>query len=199
MEHFLQSWGYAAIFVLAMAEAICIPFPSEITFGFGGALAAEGQLALAGVILVGIAGEFVGSMIGFTIGRTGGRPIVERYGKYVLVAPADLDRAHKFLASKGDWSVALGRALPLVRTFVSLVAGIAEMPVARFALFTLIGTAVYSAAVACAGYGLGSEWHHLASGLTAAGFVLLGLAIVAAVVFAVHRWRVVKGSTRARP
>ncbi len=194
MEHFLASSGYAAVFVLALAEAICIPFPSEITFGFGGALAAEGHFSLAGVILVGLAGEFIGSMVGFAIGRTGGHALVDRYGRYVLVSPADLDRARRFLASRGDWSVALGRALPLVRTFVSIVAGIAEMSVAPFAVFTLIGTAVYSAAVAGAGYALGTEWHKLVKGFTAAGFVLLGLAVVAVAVFLVHRWRVTKSS-----
>jgi membrane protein DedA with SNARE-associated domain len=195
MEHFLQSWGYTAVFVLALAEAICIPFPSEITFGFGGALAAEGHFALAGVILLGILGEFIGSMIGYAVGRAGGRPLVERYGKYVLVAPTDLERAHRFLSSRGEWSVAVGRALPLVRTFVSLVAGIGEMAVAPFAVFTLIGTAVYSAAVAGAGYALGSSWHKLAKGFTAAGFVLLGLAVVAIALFIWHRWRVVRGGT----
>lgn len=192
MEHFLQSWGYAAIFVLALAEAICIPFPSEITFGFGGALAGEGHLALAGVILLGILGEFVGSMIGYGIGRAGGRPLVERYGKFVLVAPSDLDRAHRFLSSRGEWSVALGRALPLVRTFVSLVAGIGEMALAPFAVFSLIGTAVYSAAVASAGYALGARWHQLVKGFTDAGLVLLGLALAAVAVFLWHRWRVVR-------
>src|SRR5579875_596853 len=166
MEHFLASSGYAAVFVLALAEAICIPFPSEITFGFGGALAAEGHFSLAGVILVGLAGEFIGSMVGFAIGRTGGHALVDRYGRYVLVSPADLDRARRFLASRGDWSVALGRALPLVRTFVSIVAG----------------------------YALGTEWHKLVKGFTAAGFVLLGLAVVAVAVFLVHRWRVTKSS-----
>src|SRR5580700_99273 len=97
MEHFLQSWGYAAVFVLALVEAICIPFPSEITFGFAGALAAEGHFSLAGVILVGVAGEVVGSMVGYAIGRTGGRALVDRYGKYVLISSADIDRAHRFL------------------------------------------------------------------------------------------------------
>jgi membrane protein DedA with SNARE-associated domain len=194
MEHFLQTWGYAAVFVLALAEAICIPFPSEITFGFGGALAAEGHFALAAVILVGIAGEFIGSLIGFAAGRTGGHALVTRYGKYVLISPDDLERAHRFLASRNDWSVAVGRALPLVRTFVSIVAGIAEMSVARFSVFTLIGTSIYSAAVAGGGYALGTEWHKLAKGFTAAGFVLLGLAVVALAAFFVHRWRVLKGS-----
>jgi membrane protein DedA with SNARE-associated domain len=194
MEHFLQSSGYAAVFVLALAEAVCIPFPSEITFGFGGALAAQGHVSLVGVILIGLAGEFIGSMVGFAIGRTGGHALVERYGRYVLVSPSDLERARRFLDSKGDWSVLLGRALPLVRTFVSIVAGIAEMSVMPFAIFTLVGTAIYSAAVAGAGYALGTEWHTLVKGFTAAGFVLLGLAVVTVAVFVVHRWRVTKSS-----
>jgi membrane protein DedA with SNARE-associated domain len=192
VEHFLQSWGYPAIFILALVEAICIPFPSEITFGFAGALAAEGHFALAGVIGIGLAGEFLGSMIGYAIGRTGGRALVDRYGKYVLISGSDLDRAHRFLAKRGDPAVAVGRVLPLVRTFVSVVAGIGEMAVVPFAIFTLIGTAVYSSAVAGAGYGLGSGWHKLVKGFTAASFVVLGLAVLAVAVFLWHRWRVLK-------
>ena len=192
MEHFLQSWGYAAVFVLALVEAIAIPFPSEITFGFAGALAAEGRFSLAAVIGIGIAGEFVGSLIGYTIGRTGGRALVERYGKFVLISSADLDRAQGFLRRRGDPAVAVGRVLPLVRTFVSLVAGIGEMAPVPFAVFSLIGTAIYSTAIASAGYGLGSGWHSLVRGFTAAGFVLLGLAVVAIALFVWHRWRVVK-------
>ena len=192
MEHFLQSWGYTAVFVLALVEAICIPFPSEITFGFGGALAAEGPFSLAGVILVGLAGEFLGSMIGYVIGRTGGRALVDRYGKYVLISSSDIDRAHRFMLRRGDPAVAVGRVLPFVRTFVSLVAGIGEMAVMPFAIFTLIGTAVYSTAVAAAGYGLGSGWHKLAKGFTAAGFVIVALTVLAIAVFLWHRWRALK-------
>jgi membrane protein DedA with SNARE-associated domain len=192
VEHFLLSWGYPAVFVLALVEAVCIPFPSEITFGFAGALAAEGHFSLAGVIGIGVAGEFIGSMIGYAVGRTGGRALVDRFGKYVLISAADLDRAHRFLDRRGDPAVAVGRMLPLVRTFVSLVAGVAEMAVAPFAIFTLIGTAVYSAAIAGAGYGLGSGWHKLVKGFSTASFVLLGLAVVALAVFVWHRWRVLK-------
>jgi membrane protein DedA with SNARE-associated domain len=194
MEHFLQSWGYAAVFVLALVEAVCIPFPSEITFGFAGALAAEGHFNLAAVIGVGIAGEFTGSMAGYAIGRTGGRALVDRYGKFVLVSGADLNRAHGFLANRGDWSVAIGRVLrSCVRSCRwSLVAGIGEMAAVPFAIFTFIGTAVYSSAIAGAGYGLGSEWHKLVRGFTAAGFVLLGLAVIVIGVFLWHRWRGLK-------
>ena len=192
MEHFLQNWGYPAVFVLALVEAMCIPFPSEITFGFAGALAAEGHFNLAGVIAVGIAGEFLGSMVGYAVGRTGGRALVDRYGKYVLISGSDLDRAHRFMERRGDPAVAVGRMLPLVRTFVSVVAGIGEMAVAPFAIFTLIGTAVYSCAIASAGYGLGSGWHKLVKGFTAASFVLLALAVLAIAAFLWHRWRVVK-------
>jgi membrane protein DedA with SNARE-associated domain len=189
VEHFLQSWGYAAVFVLALVEAVCIPFPSEITFGFAGALAAEGHFDLAAVIGVGIAGEFIGSMIGYTIGRTGGRALVDRYGKYVLISAPEVDRAHRFLERRGDPAVVVGRVLPVVRTFVSLVAGIGEMGVAPFALFTLIGTAAYSSALAAAGYALGSSWHTLVKGFTDASFVVLGLVVLGVVGYVWHRWR----------
>ena len=130
MEHFLQSWGYAAIFVLALVEAICIPFPSEITFGFAGALAAEGHFE-PGRRHRGRPGRRV-RRIDDRLHRSAGPaagPWSTRYGKYLLISSSDLDRATGSSARRGDPAVALGRILPFVRTFVSLVAGIGEMAV----------------------------------------------------------------------
>jgi membrane protein DedA with SNARE-associated domain len=192
VEHLLSSWGYPAIFLLAFIEAICIPFPSEITFGFTGALAAEGHLSLAAVIVVGVLGEFVGSLVAYVIGRTGGRALVERYGKYVLLSGRDVDRATAFMARVGAPAVLIGRLVPLLRAFISLVAGIAEMPPVRFALSTFVGTAIYGSALASIGYALGTGWHRIVHGFTAASLVVVAL-VVLALVFAVwHRWRTLR-------
>ena len=128
MESFLSEAGYAAIFLFGFLEACCAPIPSEVTFGFGGVLAYQGHLNIVGVIIVGIVAELIGSMVSFTVGRVGGRPLVHKFGRYVLLTQSDIDRAERFFAGRGAWSVVLGRMLPVVRSFVSIVAGFIEMP-----------------------------------------------------------------------
>ncbi len=128
MESFLIHWGYAAVFLFGFLEAACIPIPSEITFGFAGVLASEGHLSIVGVIVVGTVAELIGSFVSYAVGRAGGRPLVHRFGRYLLITQADVDRAERFVAGRGIWAIPLGRALPVVRTFVSLVAGFIEVP-----------------------------------------------------------------------
>lgn len=189
-------WGYPAIFVVAFIEAICIPFPSEITFGFTGALAAEGHLSLAAVIAVGVAGEFLGSLAAYVIGRTGGRALVERHGKYVLLSGGDVDRATAFMARVGAPAVLIGRMVPLLRAFISLVAGIGEVPPVRFALSSFVGTAIYGSALASIGYALGTGWHRIVKGFTAASIVVVAMIVLALAVAVWHRWRTLRDERR---
>src|ERR1043166_1045347 len=118
LESFLTHAGLAAVFLFGFLEACCVPIPSEITFGFAGVLAGQGHLNIAAVIVVGTAAELIGSMIAYSIGRLGGRPLVHRFGKYLLISRADIDRAERFFAGRGAWVVPVGRCLPVVRTFV---------------------------------------------------------------------------------
>jgi membrane protein DedA with SNARE-associated domain len=196
VEHLLLHWGYPAIFLVALIEAICIPFPSEITFGFTGALAAEGHLSLAAVIVVGVAGEFVGSLLAYVIGRTGGRALVERHGKYVLLSGKDVDRATEFMTRVGAPAVLVGRMIPLLRAFISLVAGIGEMPPLRFAVSTFVGTAIYGSALASIGYALGTGWHRIVKGFTDASLVVVALIVIALAVAVWHRWRTLRDERR---
>jgi membrane protein DedA with SNARE-associated domain len=189
VQHFLSDSGYAALVVLAFAEGCCVPFPSEITFGFAGFLAASGRLNLAAVIFIGTFAEFAGSLVGYTIGRVGGRPLVKRFGRYVLLTNADLDRAERWLSGRGEYSVAIGRALPLVRTFISLVAGTAEMPWLKFAVFSLAGTLVWSSALASIGYAVSGTWHKVAHGFSIAGYVLAVLVVLTLAWLVAHRLR----------
>ena len=123
MESFLSHYGYAAIFLLAFLEACCVPIPSEITFGFAGVLAYQGHLNLALVIIAGTLAELAGSYVSYGVGRVVERPVVERLGRYLLITKADLARAERFLVGRGAWAIPLGRALPFVRSFTSVVAG----------------------------------------------------------------------------
>jgi membrane protein DedA with SNARE-associated domain len=198
--HVLETVGYPAIFLLALLETICIPFPSEITFGFTAALAAQGKdgFHLVPVILVGIAGEITGSIIAYLIGKKAGRPVVDRWGKYVLLTHRDLDRADAFMARRGMLTVAIGRMVPLLRAFVSLAAGIGEMPFGRFVVATTIGTSVYVTGVACAGYALGASWHRLVKGFTVAGAIAAAVAVVVVAIAIYHRWQHVRREQEAR-
>ncbi|MGH9028506.1 MAG: DedA family protein, partial [Acidimicrobiales bacterium] len=192
MEHFLSSWGYVALAVLTVAEAACIPFPSEVTVGFAGYLASTGRLDLAAVIALGTAGETVGALIGYGIGRIGGRRLVDKYGRFVLLSHADLDRAERWFERRGDLSVLVGRVVPVVRTFIALPAGVAEMKPLRFGVLTSLGSLVWVGCLAGVGYGLGSQWHRITHGFSLAGYILVALAVLAIGAWILRRWRHVR-------
>ncbi len=196
MEHFLTQAGYGALIVLCFVEACCIPIPSEITFGFAGVLAFQGHLNLVAVIVLGSLAELAGSYIAYAVGRLGGRPLAERLGRYVLITRADIDRAERFFAGGGAFAVPLGRALPVVRAFISLVAGFSEMPAVRFGILSLTGTVVYATALSAIGYGVGSAWDSVAHGIAVAGYVLAALVVAAIAVFVSHRLREIRREAR---
>ncbi len=204
MQHFLETWGYLAVFVLTVLESACVPIPSEVTLGMGGALASgaviggtRGDLTLGLVIVVGIAGSIVGSLIAYVVGRTGGRALVDRYGKYVLLSHADLDTAEAWFARRGEWMVLYGRVLPFVRTFISLPAGMAEMSVTKFTVLTAAGVAVWVTLLSGIGYALGDSWNSMVAAFGYAGYVVGGAVVVLIVGFLVHRYRA--GASERRP
>jgi len=189
MENFLTSAGYAALILLGFLEAAGIPVSSEITFGFAGVLAYQGHLNLALVIIIGTLAELAGSYASYAVGRAGGKPLVHRLGRYVLVTESDVDRAEHFLEGRGAWAIPVGRMLPFVRAFTSIVAGLVRVPAIRFGILSLIGTVLYAAAVASLGYALGSAWQRVSHGLSVLGYVLFALTAVAIVGFIAYRWR----------
>jgi membrane protein DedA with SNARE-associated domain len=192
MESFLIQWGLAAVFLFGFLEACCIPIPSEITFGFAGVLAYQGHLNIVAVIIVGTVAELIGSFVSYTVGRVGERPLVDRFGRYLLVTRADIDRAERFFAGRGAWALPVGRALPVVRTFVSIVAGFIEIPPVMFGVLSLIGTAVWVTAISLVGYGLGSAWQTVAHGIAVAGYVIAVVVILALAALITHRLREVR-------
>jgi membrane protein DedA with SNARE-associated domain len=189
MESFLTSAGYAAVVLFGILQAACIPISSEITFGFAGVLAYEGHLNFAMVIIIGTAAEMVGSYISYAVGWVGGRPLVHKLGRYVLVTQADVDRAERFLAGRGAWAVPVGRMLPFIRAFTSIVAGLVRIPPVRFGVLSLIGTAIYVTVMTSIGYWLGSEWKSISHGLAVAGYVIFALVVIAIVGFVLYRLR----------
>jgi membrane protein DedA with SNARE-associated domain len=197
MESFLTSAGYAALILFGFLEAACIPISSEITFGFAGVLAYQGHLNLALVIIIGSLAELAGSYTSYWVGRLGGKPLVHRLGRYVLVTESDIDRAERFLTGRGAWAVPVGRMLPFIRAFTSIVAGLVRIPAARFGVLSLIGTVIYAAALSSIGYGLGSAWKSVSHGLTLVGYVLFALLVIAIVGFVVYRWRQFRREARS--
>jgi membrane protein DedA with SNARE-associated domain len=189
MESFLHEWGYAALILFGFLEAACIPISSEITFGFAGVLAYEGHLNLLLVIILGTLAELGGSYASYAVGRIGGRPLVHKVGRYVLVTESDVDRAERFLEGRGIWAIPVGRMLPFVRAFTSIVAGLVRIPAVKFGILSLIGTILYAAALSSIGYALGSTWQSVSHGLAVVGYVLFALIVLAIVGFVAYRWR----------
>ncbi len=192
MQSFLLHAGYGALILFAFLEAACIPIPSEVTFGFAGVLAYQGHLNLALVIILGTLAELAGSYVSYAAGRLGGRPLVDKFGRFLLVTHRDVDRAERFVSGRGAWAIPVGRALPFVRTFMSLVCGIIEVPAVEFGLLSLLGTAVYSAAIASIGYALASAWTSVYHGISIASYVIVAVVVLAIAAFIVHRVREVR-------
>ena len=195
MEEFLKSAGYGAIFALSFISAMGLPVGAEVALIFGGVLASgqvpgEGKpLHLAVVIIVATVAELLGSLAGYGIGRYGGRALVDKVGRYVLLTHRDLDRAEAWFARRGEPVVLFGRFIPLLRSFVSFAAGLGEMALGKFVLFTVIGCAVWCTALCSLGYSLGSSYNHVLKVFSFAGYVLGALAVVAVVVVFWHRLR----------
>jgi membrane protein DedA with SNARE-associated domain len=199
MNSFLVHNGYAALILFGFLEACCIPIPSEITFGFAGVLAYQGNLSLALVIVVGSLAELAGSYVSYGVGRVAERPVVERLGRYVLITRADIDRAERFLAGRGAWAIPLGRMLPLVRSFTSVVAGFTGVPALRFGVLSAIGTVIYASIVASIGYAVGSAWHTVERYMAFASYLIAAVVIAAVVFFAIHRLRELRREAQALP
>ncbi len=195
---FVSSAGYTAIFILSILQSACVPTSSELTLGFAGVLAAEGKLNLAAVIVIGAAGEVIGAYIAWVVGRYGGRAFVDRYGRYILLSHRDLDRAERWYARHERWGVFASRLLPVVRNFVALPAGVAEVPLVRFGILTAAGSLLWDGAMALIGYQVGSSYEKIMHGVSYAGYVI-AIVVVAAVAFVLwHRWQSYRSAVNPR-
>jgi len=159
VTHVIQMGGYAGIAALMGIESACIPLPSEIIMPFAGFVVYQGHLNLFWAATAGALGCNLGSVVAYWIGAKGGRPLVERYGKWVLMSHHDLDRMTEFFNRYGSITVLLGRLLPVVRTFIAFPAGIARMPQLRFHIYTFVGSWPWCFALAYVGMKLGEKWH----------------------------------------
>jgi membrane protein DedA with SNARE-associated domain len=199
MTHFLASHTYLAIFILSLISSLGIPVGAELAIIFGGALA-SGQvtkyghihLSIVAVILVATAGELGGSLGGYAVGKYGGRALVDKLGKYILLTNKDLDRAEAWFAHHGDPLALFGRFIPLLRSFVSLAAGLAEMRVSKFSLYTVIGCGLWVTALAALGDSVGKTYNTVLKDFTDAGYIFGVVAVIVVAAFLLHRIRAVR-------
>lgn len=186
--HLIGSWGLPAVFVLMLLESACIPIPSEATMPFAGFAVSQGHLSLLGIVAAGVAGNLVGSWIAYAAGYWGGRPFVERYGRYVLLRPRHLDTAQRWFDKWGAPTVFFSRMLPIVRTFISLPAGFGRMAFWKFTLYTVLGCLPWVLLLGYLGEKLGSNWEKIRPLLHYADYAVV-TAVVVLVVWVIVRRR----------
>ncbi|MFH0955816.1 MAG: DedA family protein [Candidatus Falkowbacteria bacterium] len=182
----ISSWGYFGVGALMAIESACIPLPSEIIMPFAGFLAAQGKFSLFGVALAGALGCVAGSVVAYAVGIWGGRSFIEKYGKYVLISHHDLAIADKFFYKYGSGAIFFSRLLPVVRTFISLPAGIAKMNFSKFVVYSFLGSLPWCYALAYIGKKLGDNWDTLGVYFHKFDFVI-GIVIIVGVAWYVRR------------
>ena len=150
--------GYGGVVLLMAIESACIPLPSEIIMPFSGYLVSRGEMNLWLVGVAGAVGCVAGSMVAYWVGMYGGRPLIEKYGRYVLISPHDLDLADRWFAKYGEVIVFVSRLLPAIRTFIAFPAGVARMNIPRFIIYTFAGSLPWCIGLAYVGQKLGERW-----------------------------------------
>ncbi len=179
----ISDTGYLGVFILMLLESACIPVPSEIIMPFSGFLVWQGKFNLWTVVFWGAFGSLIGSIIAYYIGFYGGRPLIEKYGKYVLISRRDLDRAHNWIEKHGQGAIFFSRLLPAVRTFISLPAGIVKMDFGKFCVYTFFGSLIWSYFLTYAGVIMGENWNGIR-----VYFEKFDIVIVIAAIFGIIWW-----------
>ncbi|HET7369900.1 MAG TPA: DedA family protein [Gammaproteobacteria bacterium] len=174
----ISAMGYRGIVLLMAIESACIPLPSEVVMPFSGYLVATGRFNVWLVGLAGAVGCVIGSLVAYYAGLRGGWPLVEKYGRYVLISPADLDRADRWFARYGDIAIFISRLLPVVRTFISFPAGVARMRLGRFVVLTFAGSYLWCLGLAWIGMTLGEHWDTLGVYFHRFDAVIVAVAVV---------------------
>lgn len=155
----ISAGGYWGIALLMAIESACIPLPSEIIMPFAGYLVSTGELNLYGAATAGAIGCNLGSIVAYEVGRRGGRPLAEKWGRYVLIGPGELDAADRFFNRWGNAAVFVGRLLPIIRTFIAFPAGVARMKIIPFHVYTFLGSWPWCFALTWIGMKLGAAWN----------------------------------------
>ncbi len=195
VSYLFNNLGYGGILIATIIESCLIPLPSELVIPLAGAVTVSGMATtlkldhtfnIVAVVLTGTCGEVIGASIAYAIGATGGRELLLKYGRYVLISRHDAERADAFFAKRGDITIFIGRLLPVVRAYVSLPAGIARMNFTRFLAFTAAGSLTWCTILGLIGRKLGEHWNDVGNWIHRFD-ILIGVAIVALVAIFVRR------------
>jgi membrane protein DedA with SNARE-associated domain len=183
--HWIQSIvrdvGYPGVFVLITLESTLIPIPSELVMPFAGFMASQGEFSLPVLLVINSTAALLGSGICYWIGVVGGRPFLEKYGKYFLVRQHDIEKTEAFFAKHGKKTILIGRFVPVIRHVISVPAGIARMPLRSFFLQTFLGSTIWGGALIVLGYYVGANWESFAKPLKRVD-LLIGAILVLALV-----------------
>lgn len=175
----IVDFGYLGIFITMALESAALPVPSEIIMPFAGFVAFQGKLDFLLVVLAGTLGNLVGSIILYYVGLKGGRPLLVRYGRYILVSEREIKIADEWFRKFGSKVIFIGRMLPIVRTFISLPAGTTRMDFKKFCFYTLIGSVPWNLALAYTGFVLGENWAEVESLLRQFDMAIIAVAAIA--------------------
>jgi membrane protein DedA with SNARE-associated domain len=197
--HFVRDAGLPAVFVLMTAESACVPIPSEATMLFAGFAVAEPagafhghsshHLTLLGIVAAGVLGNLVGSWIAYGVGRAGRLELVERHGHWLRITPKHLAWADRWFARYGDAAIFFSRMLPIIRTFISLPAGVAKMPFVRFTVLTLAGCVPWVLGLGIAGEAVGHEWRDVRKGFDYVDYAVVALVVLGLLYVLIRRRR----------
>jgi membrane protein DedA with SNARE-associated domain len=163
MQDLIRDAGYPGLFLLIVLESTMVPVPSLLVMPFAGFMASRGDFSLPVILLINLAGALTGSLLSYWLGAYGGKPLILRWGKYVFLKPADLDKTEAFFARYGAWTVLIARFLPVVRHLISIPAGIARMRLPVFLLQTAIGASLWGGGLMVLGYVIGENWESVAT------------------------------------
>jgi len=190
ISNIYTSMHWPGVVALMAIESACIPLPSELIMPLAGWMLIKEQfLPVTYTLLAGVYGALgcvIGSVIAYGIGMWGGRPFLEKYGKYILISGHDLNLADRWFEKSGDWAIFVSRLLPVVRTFISLPAGIARMHFAKFLIYTFLGSFIWCTGLAYGGYLLGEHWEQIRTVMRPLD-PLIGVLIVALIAFYIYR------------
>ncbi len=182
--NFIDTTGYIGITILMMLESMVAPVPSEAVMPFAGFAISNGVLSWGGVIFFSTLGSIIGSLISYWIGSKGGRPIVEKWGKYLLLDKHDLDVTEKWFTKRGDFTVFICRFIPVVRHVISIPAGMGKMNLWKFSIYTIVGAAMWNTILAVAGYYLQENWGEIMKYSHIIDYVIVVLIVIIVVYYA---------------
>ncbi len=185
----ISRMGYGGIVLTMGIESACIPLPSEIIMPFSGSLVSSGRFTMLGVSVAGALGCVIGSLVAYAVGYYGGRPFIEKYGKYILLSKSDIDTAERWTVKYGQAAIFVSRLLPVIRTFISFPAGIARMNVWKFIIYTFLGSLPWCWALAYVGRLLGDNWGTLGKYFHDADLVIIILILAGIALFLWHKFK----------